>query len=96
MVFRGLVSEWPAVRTACASDQAVADYLLKFYNDQPVTVYQASPEAKGRIFYNEAFDGFNFERGRQNLSEILQTLLSTADKEDAPGYYVGSTMVEPT
>ena len=50
-ILRGLVSDWPAVKTAAASPEEFRSYLLQFDNNMAVEAYVAPPEAEGRFFY---------------------------------------------
>ncbi len=90
-VFKGLVSEWPVVRNSALSDKHVSDYLLSFYQGAPVTVYEAPLSADGRIFYNDDFSDFNFQRLRKPLDQVLQQLLTPAS---GLTQYVGSTAIK--
>lgn len=90
VVFRGLVSHWPLVKAANESNQVAANYLKGFYNGKPVNAFLAMPEAKGRIFYNEAVDGFNFAQSQVYLDNALNKLVEIADQPNQPTYYVGS------
>ena len=37
-----------------------------------VTAMLGAPDIDGRFFYNEAFDGFNFERQRLRLDAVVK------------------------
>ena len=93
LVLRGLVDDWPAVAAAKQSNQAVVDYLKQFYNGQPVNAFMAMPESKGRIFYNETVDGFNFVQSKVYLDDALNKLIEIEALENQPTYYVGSLEV---
>ena len=90
VVLRGLVGNWPLVQAANGSDQAAADYLKTFYNGKPVNAFLAMPEAKGRIFYNDKVNGFNFAQSQVYLDDALNKIVEIADQPDQPTYYVGS------
>lgn len=94
LLLKGLVESWPIVQAGLQSDQAAADYIRSFDQGAPLTVYQGDPSIEGRIFYNEDFSGFNFERTRQPLVQVLNKVLTAIDDPAAPSYYVGSTMVD--
>ena len=94
LVLRSLVAHWPVVLAARQSARAAADYIAQFDRDIPLTAYVAPEQANGRIFYNEDFSGFNFERTRQTLKQVIQRLLDTATGQDASTCYVGSTVVD--
>lgn len=94
LLLKGFVKRWPAVLKAQESDRAVADYIQSFYQGEPLTVYEGDASINGRIFYNDDFSGFNFERTRQDLNTVLDKLFACAEQTNAPTYYVGSTMVD--
>lgn len=48
----------------------------------------------GRIFYNEDFTGFNYQSHRVDLNILLDQLLTHEEKENAPTFYMGSTVVD--
>ncbi len=91
VLLRGLVGHWPAVQAAMISAAAISEYLLRFYRGVPVTVLRAPVTAKGRIFYNETFTGFNFQRDAATLDQLLAELSADAAGETR---YVGSTTLE--
>lgn len=90
IIFRGLVSDWPLVKKASISDQAAVSYINQSYTGEAVTAFMAKPEAKGRIFYNDAVDGFNFVQSKVYLDDALNKVLEVAEHLNAPTYYVGS------
>ncbi len=94
LILKGLVSAWPAVQAGKKSAQSAADYIQSFDRGMPLTAYEGSPEVNGRIFYNEDLTGFNFERTRQPLKQVLKKVFDVIDQAPAPTYYVGSTMVD--
>lgn len=94
VVLRGLVADWPLVRAAVASAEAADHYIRRFYEDASVGLVFAPPEAGGRIFYNEDMSGFNFERLKLKLTEILDRICQHSGDERPPAIYVGSTTVD--
>lgn len=94
ILLKGLVVDWPLTQAGMQSADTAAKYILGFDRGTPVTTYQGAPEIEGRIFYNEDFTGFNFERTRQPLAQVLDKVFEVIDDDDAPTYYVGSTMVD--
>jgi len=91
VVLRGLVADWPAVQAARASDGEAASYLQRFDRGAPLEAFVGPPEIRGRFFYAPDLAGFNFERQRSRLADILRFLLTTARDENARAVYVGST-----
>ena len=74
-VLRGLAADWPAVRAARESDEAVIDYLRRFMRPDPVRVIAAPPEVKGRFFYAPDMAGMNFTQGKSPLAPFFDRLL---------------------
>ncbi|GAA5189778.1 cupin-like domain-containing protein [Ferrimonas gelatinilytica] len=91
LVIRGLCRDWPLVKAGLGSDDVAAQALLEGYRGDPVIAYYLPPEQKGRVFYNEAMDGFNYQAGKLPLGKVLQTLFEQQGKPEAAGVYVGST-----
>jgi hypothetical protein len=74
-VLRGLVAGWPAVAHARSSPAAIANYLRGFDTGALVDAIMTPPEVGGRIFYNDAMDGFNYLRNRLPLSAVVEQVL---------------------
>ncbi|MDE0451874.1 MAG: cupin-like domain-containing protein [Gammaproteobacteria bacterium] len=94
LVLRGLVRHWPAVEQCSQSVDAAARYLSRFWTDSPVTAYAGTTAIDGRFFYNEDFSGFNFDRGKAPLSQILGKLAEAEREDRLATIYVGSTPVD--
>jgi hypothetical protein len=92
-VFRGLIKDWPVVRAARNSNQALADYLRRFDRGRQVGAMLGPPRIKGRFAYNETLSAFNFKRQTVKLSGALDFLLSAADEENPPAFAVQSAQV---
>ena len=90
VVLRGLIGEWPAVKAAQASPEDAAVYVQRFDRGAPVEAFVGPPEIRGRFFYADDLGGFNFERQRAKLADILRFLLAMRDDENARAVYVGS------
>jgi Cupin-like domain len=91
-VVRGLVSYWPAVASALASPAQLTRYLAALDSGKPVDAILMPPEARGRIAYNDAIDGFNFVRNRLPISAILEQLSRYAQFEEPPSVAVQSAL----
>lgn len=94
LICKGACRHWPLVQAGLISDQAAADYLLQFYQGEPVTVCHLPAEATGRVFYNADFTGFNYQAGKMALPMLLQQLSAAATTTPAPTWYMGSTEVQ--
>ena len=94
VLLRQLVGAWPAVAGCRPSVAAAARYLSRFWTQAPVTAYAGHESIGGRFFYNEDCTGFNFERGRATLAEILRTLGDPGREARLATIYVGATPVD--
>ena len=70
-VMRGLVRDWPAVQRSLAAADGVCDYLEELDNGTPVAGLRTPPSARGRIFYNDNLDGFNYTADQMTVSSVL-------------------------
>lgn len=94
IVIRKLVSSWPAVRAAMESHQAVCEYLLQFYEDADFFGFFGQPEHGGRIFYDDSFSGFNYNKIFFKFGDALNKLEEFRKEEKPPTLYIGSTSVD--
>jgi hypothetical protein len=93
VVLKGLAADWPAVLAARESPRALADYLLGFDSGQPIEAFFGPPEIRGRFFYTEDLRGFNFDKRKLSLADLLQLLLRHYDDELPPCFYAGAVRV---
>lgn len=91
-VLKGLVADWPAVKSCGQSLAVAARYLSDFWTEKPVTVY-VGEGIDGRFSYNDDFTGFNFRSGTAHLGQVFQKLAEQQDLESPQSIYVGSTAV---
>jgi len=70
VVLRGRVCDWPLVQAG----RTLPDYLRRFETAQPVAAFHGAPEMKGRFFYRPGLNGFNFERVKLPLTDLLDRL----------------------
>ncbi|BFT31448.1 cupin-like domain-containing protein [Alteromonas sp. D210916BOD_24] len=92
VVLRGLIASWPSVQDACDT-QALMTRLKDHYNGQPTMIYQAERNVKGRYAYTEDISSLNYQSVRGNVAEMLDEILATLDKPDAPSRYVASNQL---
>jgi hypothetical protein len=92
-VLKGLVKDWPAVRAAKESPQALAEHLLTFDSKQPIEAFFGAAEIGGRFFYSEDLRGFNFDRKKLPLREFLEHLLHHLNDERPPSFYAGAVRI---
>lgn len=94
IVLKGFCSDWPLVKEGLKGAKAAADFLMQYYQGMPVSAGYGEPEIEGRIFYNQAINGFNFKPATIPLSVALKTILDHQDNPVPPTAYVGSTHVD--
>jgi hypothetical protein len=96
VVLRGLGRDWPAVAAARQSAEKLAAYLAQFDSGVPVEAFMGPAAMRGRYFYADDMRGFNFERRKGPLGQLLDVLVRAADEPGAPCFYVGATPVPET
>lgn len=94
VVLRGLVAHWPAVQAGRTSARAMADCLRGHYRDATVGAWVGAPEIDGRFFYTDDLQGFNFQRHRLKLTEVLDAIEAQQGQARPAAIYVGSTTVD--
>lgn len=83
-VLRGLLGDWPAVRAGRESPENVVSYLKALDTGGTVSAYVGPPEIKGRFFYKENYQGFNFNSRDVSIGTALDTLLSLTGDPEPP------------
>ncbi|CUS44931.1 MAG: cupin-like domain-containing protein [Pseudomonadota bacterium] len=94
VVLRGLVRDWPAIVAARESPAAFARYLAPFDAGHELEAFFGAPRIAGKYYYDEALQGFNFERRRMRFREALEAILAGLDHADAGSIYAGSLATE--
>jgi hypothetical protein len=84
-VLRGLFRDWPSVQAGQQSQASVVDYLKPMDAGGRVTAIVSPPEANGRFFYTDDFEGFNFGSKDASISAVLDTFVELADDPQPPG-----------
>jgi hypothetical protein len=92
-VLKGLVAAWPAVRHGIESPRAISAYLNGFDSGAEVDIVMAPARVKGRLFYDESMEGFNFTRDRQTLSAVNEQLLRFAKFDNRPSVVAQSALI---
>ena len=85
LVLRGAFSQWPFVIQASRSDEAVADYLDRFYNGTPVNTLVAEPCERGRLFYRRDSKALNYRESPQSLSNVVKGILRQKSSDEPLG-----------
>jgi hypothetical protein len=94
VVMRGLAADWPAVRAARQSDEALVEYLAGLDSGRPAQLFIGPPEIKGRFFYKADLTGCNFQTRAAPVGALLNHLLSIRDKADADALYAGAAATD--
>lgn len=94
VVLRGLVRDWPLVQAGLDGAESAVAHLRGFYGGAPVAAMLAPPAAMGRFFYDDALQGFNFQRVQARLDELMGEMLRLRGQAGAPAIYVGATAVD--
>ncbi len=84
LVIRQFARDWPVVNAARQSAQEAAGYLKEFDDGRLLPLVVAPFETGGRLYYNDAHDGFNFTREQSTLSAGLDRMLDRSDKNRDP------------
>lgn len=92
-VLRGFVKDWPVVRHGLQSPEAVCSYIKGFDSGELVNAILTRPEEKGRVFYREDMQGFNFVRNRLPISAVVDQLLRYTGGANPPSVAVQSALV---
>src|SRR5688572_16737046 len=92
-VLRGVVAEWPAVRAARDSPATFCTYLAQRDSGAPVDTLRTPPSAKGRIFYNEAMNGFNYDHEKVPLTQVIERIVKYAAMANPPAVAAQSALL---
>lgn len=90
VVLRGVARDWPLVAASTRGDQAAVDYLLGFDRGAAAEAFVGPAAIKGRFFYGDDMRGFNFERRKGSLADLLRYVLAIGGRADAPSVYAGA------
>lgn len=90
VVLRGLATEWPVVRAALHSSDALGGYLARLDSGERAQAFVGDPAIGGRYDYGDGPDGFNFARETMTVSAVLSRIAAAADDPAAPTAYMGS------
>jgi hypothetical protein len=90
VVIRGLVDDWPVVAAVRRSPRSLQGYLATFDAGARVEAYFGDPAIRGRYYYAEGLEGFNFERRTMPFLEALEAIVETLERPDARSVYLGA------
>ncbi len=94
VVLRGLVRDWPAVRAALQSPEAISDYIAAqdLGRDMPFIV--GRPANEGRLFYESGMQALNFDKRPSRLAQALRDILAEAGAQPPRTLYVQSLPID--
>ena len=95
VIMRGLVADWPSVQAGLRAPDALADHLMSFDAGLTVPTIVASPETRGRFFYNADLTGPNFRTVAGTITGVMRTLLNSQGTASPPAIAMQS-LPEPT
>jgi hypothetical protein len=90
---RGVVRDWPAVRAARQSPEAICRYVLGFDRGSPVDALLMPPQVRGRIFYSDDLRGFNYARKKVPISTVVEQVVRYSHFPTAPAVAAQSAPV---
>ena len=85
LVLRGAVSDWPLVKRAAQSPQALVDYLSSFVSSELVDTVIAPRAARGRLLYEDGFADLNHRHTIEKLPHVLKGLLKQMEADQPIG-----------
>ena len=88
VILRGIVADWPLTQAARRSTAEAVDLLKSSATNQPVTISQLPPEARGRFFYQDDMRLLNFSEGRATFARFVDALRAV---DDGRTLYMAST-----
>jgi hypothetical protein len=92
-ILRGFVRHWPAVHAARASPEAICQYLMAHDSGAAVDAILMAPQMRGRLFYSDDMNGFNFMRKKLAVSSVIEQLARYSQFERAPSVAVQSALI---
>ena len=92
-VLRGVVRDWPSVRHAVDSPEAIGRYLAGLDSGSEHNAVLVPPEWNGRMFYRPDLSDFNFSRNNLSVSAVLQRLARYSHFERPPAVALQSAPI---
>lgn len=95
-VLKGFAKHWPIVEAAGQSNKALVDYLSQFDQAQSLPVIVLPKETKGRMFYDAALTGVNFQQTQGTLQQALANMQRYKSRLASDSVCVQSARIEET
>lgn len=83
-VLKSMVGKWPAVEEGLKSPAHICRYIKRFDSEKAANATVGAASIKGRFFYRDDLQGFNFERKLVTVSTALDNLVSLIDDANSP------------
>lgn len=93
-ILRGFVQHWPAVRAARQSPETLCQYVLGLTSAAEVDAVMTPPAERGRLFYNQDMDGFNFVRNKVTVARVIEQLARYSQFDAPPAVAVQSALID--
>jgi hypothetical protein len=94
LVVRGAVADWPLVKHARCSPEALVDYLTGLISSELVDTVIAPPETRGRLLYEQDFSDLNHRRSLEKLPNVLRGLLKQIAEPEPVGISIQGISAE--
>ncbi len=94
LLLKGLVNSWPLVQAAKKAPEDAAKYLEAHYSGKPVRVSLLPAKEKGRVFYGEGMQGFNFTNHEISFPQVVEKIFSQEAEVQPEGVYMASSGVD--
>jgi hypothetical protein len=88
VVLKGLVADWPCVRAARESPEALGAYIKRHDVGKPVALSVCPKQFQGRFFYNDDLTGMNFTTIEKRLNFMVDWCLTEKPGEPRDAVYV--------
>lgn len=93
-IVKGVLAEHPLVKAATHGHNQAMDYLSGHSSARPALCYTIDPSAKGRLFYNEQMNGFNFSVHQIPINAFFELLKKEYQEQTGTGLYIGSAELD--
>ena len=92
-IIRGYFKDWPAIAKQRESVSDLTDYIKSFDQGKNVVTYCGDSSIRGRFFYQNDMQGFNFERITEKFDDAVNRILSHVDNPNPPAVYSGAISI---
>lgn len=89
-ILKGFVKDWPAVEVGARSAESMMDYIVQYDTGEPSETFIGDASIKGKFFYDNEMNGYNFERVNEPLTSSINRIRGSLYDEVSPSIYTGS------